>query len=74
MTIIISSRNRKLNNIHNNKKENQKNKINGAAVIFVRDWKASRNRPCTFNMSMDALQKYWRPNNPYSVILAGSYW
>jgi hypothetical protein len=60
-------------------KKPKKNKIKshppailpGAVVIMTSlDWKMIRNnRKCGFNMTMDRLAKFWRPHNPYPIIL-----
>lgn len=48
----------------------------GAAVFLLDDWRKARDqfqtgppRPCFFNKSVDLLQRFWRPSNPYPVVL-----
>lgn len=41
----------------------------GAAIMLAPLKPFEARRKCTFNMSMDALATYWRPNNNYPVIL-----
>jgi hypothetical protein len=67
---VINSSGRDKHKGHRQPELEQNDKISGAVVMLVDQWKVQRGCPCTFNKSMDALQKYWHPNNPYPIIIA----